>query len=115
MAPANTNSDPDNTIDDNEDDTPSPSVYTISQTEQHDLVETTLSHIDAMMQRVTTHSTQPIEPPQEWPASSLFGRLRIGSRNSKLALIQASSVAAALFKVTIITLSPSLLTRSKEM
>jgi hydroxymethylbilane synthase len=99
MAPANTNSDPDDIINDNEDDTPAPSVYPISQTEQQDLVETALSHIDAMIQHVTTHSNQPIEPPQECPASSLFVRLRIGSRNSKLALIQASSVAAALFKV----------------
>ncbi|RFU29463.1 hypothetical protein B7463_g6861, partial [Scytalidium lignicola] len=101
MARTITTSDVYGAINNNEDHAPRASVDPVAQMRQedHDVVETTLSHIDAIMQHVSTHPNQPLQPPKECPATSLFDCLRIGSRNSKLALIQASSVAAALFKV----------------
>ncbi len=94
MATENVNSNPH----DSEDDEPASNVYPTSQKKRQELNETASSHIDPVIQNVTKHSDQPIEPAQQYPASSLFGRLRVGSRNSKLALIQASSVTTALFK-----------------
>ncbi|KAI9825600.1 MAG: hypothetical protein M1819_000496 [Sarea resinae] len=84
---------------DGRDDRPASGVYPLGAAEQHELTETALSHMDAMKQYVELQSDQALHPPTQCPASGLFGSLRIGSRKSKMALIQASSVAAALFKV----------------
>ncbi|MCJ1382430.1 hypothetical protein MMC17_005543 [Xylographa soralifera] len=74
------------------------SVAPLGVSEQHELTEATLAHIEKMSLYVSDHSGEAIHPPPGCPAEGLFGRIRVGSRNSTLALIQANHVVAALFK-----------------
>lgn len=74
------------------------SVAPMGEAEQHDLTEATLAHIEAVSHHAREHSNEALIPPPGCPAGSLFKRIRVGSRNSTLALIQTNHVVAALFK-----------------
>ncbi|EED11431.1 porphobilinogen deaminase, putative [Talaromyces stipitatus ATCC 10500] len=80
------------------DDAPAATVYPLGDEEQKSLTKAALSHINSMVHHINDHPDQPFRPPPECPASDVFKAVRVGSRNSKMALIQTSSVAAALYK-----------------